>query len=60
MFNITQSSLFRIINRVMDFLLAMGPDVIKMPLTVADKRATETEFRKVSLPKNSLFFLVYV
>lgn len=59
MFNITQSSLFRIINRVMDFLLAMGPDIIKRPVTVADKRTTETEFRKVgTLTKE--FFLVYV
>lgn len=60
MFNITQSSLFRLLNRVMDFLLALGPDIIKMPLTVADKRATAIEFRKVSLPKNSIFFLVHI
>lgn len=54
MFNITQSTLFRIIDRVMDFLLDMGPEIIKMPLTVADKRDTETEFKKVSQPK--IFF----
>lgn len=46
-FNVTQSSVFRIMDRVMEFLLDMGPDMIKFPNTTEQKRKSEVAFRQV-------------
>lgn len=47
MFNCSESTCFHVIERVMDFLLNIMPDIIKMPNTNEEKKETSNEFKKV-------------
>lgn len=48
-FDVTQSSISRILDRVMNFLRDMGPRIIKMPSTTEEKRLSQAAFKKVKL-----------
>ncbi|KAB0802301.1 hypothetical protein PPYR_04487 [Photinus pyralis] len=47
-FNITESSFHRAKNRVMDFLMELGPTIIKFPRTEKEKQHLADNFRKVA------------
>lgn len=46
-FGIAESTVFKIINKVMDFLVDVAPNFINFPRTTAAKRASADEFFQV-------------
>lgn len=46
-FGIAESTVFKIVNTVMDFLVELAPRIIKFPTTTAGKEALAEDFQKV-------------
>lgn len=52
-FGIAESTVFKIVSSVMDFLIHIAPDIIRFPTTTAEKETLAEEFFQVHLfPSN--------
>lgn len=58
-FGVGESTFFRIMNRVIDYLLSIATEIIKFPITDDDKKSAAENFYKVKFTNYTYVQLIF-